>query len=235
MRAKVTDQLSPKLTKLRKLEIMRSQIVSRALLVSAAVAVALPLVASAASTYSSGTGPLTATATVNFQINIPQTLYLRVGTGSAYPGTLATVNTTDLITFTPALGTVGNGTAVAGVGGDIGAGVETAAVLSNGGTVSLVATDTAAGLTDGAGDFIPFTQITTTAAALTGTYTLLPAPQLNATGGSSTITLTPGASKVIQADAKWTFGYLNTVTPAGGTYGGVGVNNSLVTYTATMP
>jgi hypothetical protein len=212
---------------------MRSQIVSKALLISAAIA--LPLVASAASTYSSGAGALTATATVNFQVNIPQTLYLRVGTGSAYPGTLATNNSTDLITFSPALGTVGNGTAVAGVGGDIGPGVETAAVLSNGGTVSLVATTAAAGLTDGNGDFIPFTQITTTAAALTPAYTLLQPPILNAAGGSSTITLTPPASKVVQADAKWTFAYANTVTPPGGTYGGVGVNNSLVTYTATMP
>jgi hypothetical protein len=97
MRSKVNDHrlLNPA----QEVEIMRSQIVTRALLVSAAVAVALPLVASAASTYSSGAGALTATATVNFQVNIPQTLYLRVGTGSAYPGSLATNNSTDLITF----------------------------------------------------------------------------------------------------------------------------------------
>jgi len=157
---------------------MRSPIVTKALLISAAVA--LPLIASAASTYSSGTGALTATATVNFEVFIPQTLYLRVGTGSAYPGTLATDNVTDLITFSPAVGSVGNGTAVAGVGGDIGAGVETAAVLSNSGqTVSLSATEAAAGLTDGSGDFIPFTQITTTAAVNTASYTLLQPPVLN--------------------------------------------------------
>jgi|HubBroStandDraft_1064217.scaffolds.fasta_scaffold00023_93 hypothetical protein len=213
---------------------MRSPIVTKAVLVSAAVA--LPLIASAASTYSSGAGALTATATVNFQINIPQTLYLRVGSGSAYPGTLATVNTTDLLQFSPALGSVGNGTAVAGTGGDLNNGVETAAVLSNGsGNVSLVATEAAAGLTDGNGDFIPFTQITTTAAVNTAGYTLLQPPVLNGTGGSTTITLTRNASGVVQADAKWTFSYANSVTPPGGTYGGVGVNNSLVTYTATMP
>jgi hypothetical protein len=213
---------------------MRSPIVSKALLISAAVA--LPLIASAASTYTSGTGALTATATVNFQINIPQTLYLRVGSGSVYPGTLATVNTTDLLQFSPAVGSVGNGTAVAGTGGDLTGGVETAAVLSNGAnTVSLSATEAAAGLSDGNGDFIPFTQITTTAAANTAGYTLLQPPLLNAAGGSTSITLTPNASKVVQADAKWTFSYANSVTPPGGTYGGVGVNNSLVTYTATMP
>jgi hypothetical protein len=204
---------------------MRSPIVTKALLVSAAVA--LPLVASAASTYSSGTGALTATATVNFEVFIPQTLYLRVGTGSAYPGTLATDNVTDLITFSPAVGSVGNGTAVAGVGGDIG--------LSNSGqTVSLSATEAAAGLTDGSGDFIPFTQITTTAAVNTASYTLLQPPVLNGTGGSSTITLTP-TTGVVHADAKWTFSYANSVTPVGGTYGGVGVGNSTVTYTASIP
>jgi hypothetical protein len=214
---------------------MRSPIVSKALLVSAAVAVALPLVASAASTYTSGAGPLTAAATVNFQVTIPKTLYLRVGMGSAYPGTLANSAIADLITFSPAVGTVGNSTPVAGIGGDLANGVETAAVLSNGGTVTLVATTAAAGLTDGNGDFIPFTQITTSAAALTPAYTLLQPPVLNALGGSSTITLTPPASKIVQADAKWTFSYANSVTPPGGTYGGNGVNNSLVTYTATMP
>jgi len=214
---------------------MRTPTVIKCLL--AATAAATPLLCDAASTYTSGAGTLTATATVNFQINIPQTLYLRVGTGSAYPGTLATNPTTDLIQFTPALGSVGNGTAVAGTGGDLNGGVETAAVLSNGGnTVSLSATEAAAGLIDGNGDSIPFTQITTAATALTGTYTLLQAPVLNAAGGSTTVTLTPaGNPKVVQADAKWTFSYANSVTPAGGTYGGVGVNNSTVTYTATMP
>ncbi len=213
---------------------MRSPIVTKALLVSAAVA--LPLVASAASTYSSGAaGPLTATATVNFQINIPQTLYLRVGSGSAYPGTLATVNTTDLIQFSPAAGTVGNSTAVAGTGGDLANGVETAAVLSNGsGNVTLNAT-TLGALNDGNGDTIPYTQITATAAVNTASYTLLQPPVLNATGTSTTVTLVRNASGVVQADAKWTFSYANSVTPAGGVYGGVGVNNSLVTYTATMP
>jgi hypothetical protein len=213
---------------------MKTSIALKTLLGTAALA--LPLIVSAASTYSTGTGALTATATLNFQINIPKTLYLRVGSGSAYPGSLATVATTDLITFSPALGSVGNGTSIAGTGGDIGAGVETAAVLSNGsGNVSLVATQAAAGLTDGSGDFIPFTQITTTAAANTASYTLLNPPVLNATGGSSTITLTRNAAGIVQADAKWTFSYANSVTPAGGVYGGVGVNNSLVTYTATMP
>jgi hypothetical protein len=199
-------------------------------------ALVVPVVASAASTYATGSGTLTAAATVNFEVVIPQVLYLRVGTGSTYStGTLSTVATTDLITFSPAVGAVGNGTAVAGTGGDLTGGVETAAVVSNGGNVTLVASEAAAGLTDGSGDYIPFTQITTTAAQNTTTYTTLSAPQLNGTGSSSTITLTASAAKVVTADAKWTYKFANTATYPGGTYGGTGVNNSLVTYTATMP
>jgi hypothetical protein len=211
---------------------MKVSIALKTLLGTAALT--LPLVASAASTYSTGTATLSAAAQVDFSVVIPKILYLRVGAGSSYTtGALSTVNTVDLITFSPAAGTVGNGTAVAGTGGDLTGGVETAAVVSNSGNVTLVATASGA-LSDGAGDTIPFTQITTAAAANTASYTLLPAPVLS-NGTSSTVTLTAPASKTITADAKWTFSYANSVTVPGGTYGGVNTNNSRVTYTATMP
>ena len=193
-------------------------------------ALSLPLVASAASTYTTGSGALTASAAVNFTVVIPQFLYLRVGTGSAYAtGTLATGGSTDLITFSPAVGAVGNGTAVAGVGGDLAGGIETAAILGNGGNVTLVAGVTGA-LSDGAGDSISFTQITTAAAA-NAEATLLAAPPLTDTTSSETV---PATNKIVKADAKWTFSYSNTVTPAAGTYGGSAGNNGIVTYTATM-
>jgi hypothetical protein len=203
-----------------------------------AASLALPLMALAESNVQTGaaTAAPGATAHVDFSIVIPKILYLRVGTGSTYStGALTSVNTVDLITFSPAAGTVGNGTAVAGTGGDLGAGVETAAIVSNSGSVTLVAT-TSGSLSDGAaGDTIPFTQITTTAAALTST-TPLPAPTL-VNGGVSTpaIVLTAPATKLIQQDAKWTFAYANTANAPAGTYGGVNVNNSRVVYTATMP
>jgi hypothetical protein len=198
-------------------------------------ALTLPLMANAASTFTSGAGTISAAATVNFTVVIPQFLYLRVGNGSAYaatPAVLSTVATTDLITFSPAVGTVGNGTAVAGTGGDLTGGVETAAIVSNFGNVTLVATATGA-LSDGAGDSIPFTQITTAATQLNST-TPLPAPVLS-NGTSSTVTLTAPATKIITQDAKWTFSYANTVTAPSGTYGGTGALNGTVTYTATMP
>ena len=207
---------------------MKTSIVFKSLLGTAALA--LPLIASAASTFTSGAGTLTATATVNFTVVIPQFLYLRVGTGSAYAtGTLATAGATDLITFSPAVGAVGNGTAVAGVGGDLAGGIETAAILGNGGNVTLVAAATGA-LSDGAGDSISFTQITTAATA-NAEATLLLAPTLSDTTSSETV---PATNKIVKADAKWTFSYSNTVTPAAGTYGGSAGNNGIVTYTATM-
>jgi hypothetical protein len=207
---------------------MKTSIVFKSLLGTAALA--LPLIASAASTFTSGAGTLTATATVNFTVVIPQFLYLRVGAGSSYStGTLATVAGTDLITFTPAVAAVGNGTAVVGVGGDLTGGVSTAAIIGNGGNVTLVAATTGA-LSDGAGNSISFTQITTAATA-NAEAALLAAPPLTDTTSSETVT---AVNKVVKADAKWTFGYANTVTPVSGTYGGSVANNGIVTYTATM-
>ena len=201
----------------------------------AAAAVAVPLLCNAESNVQTGaaTAAPGATAHVDFQITIPKILYLRVGTGSSYTtGVLASVGTVDLIQFTPAAAVLGNGTAVAGTGGDLTGGVETAAVVSNSGNVTLNATATGA-LSDGAGNTIPFTQITTTAATLTSA-TALPAPVL-ANGTSANVVLIAPATKVISQDAKWTYAYANAANPPAGTYGGVNVNNGRVTYTATMP
>ncbi len=195
-------------------------------------AMALPLIATAESNYQAGAGGLSATAHVDFTITIPRTLYLRVGTGSAYPGTLTSVTTVDLISFAPALATLGNNTPVGGTGGDAGAGVETAAIITNSNSVSLTATASGA-LTDGNGDTIPFTQINTAATALTGTDTLLTAPTLT-NGVSAPVTLTAAANKTITADAKWTYTYQNAAVVPAGTYGGVNLHNSRVVYTATI-
>ena len=81
-----------------------------------AAVVMLPLTASAESTFSTGAAALTSTAHVDFQVTIPKILYLRVGTGSAYPTTLSSIGTTDLVTFSPTAAVVGNGTAVVGAG-----------------------------------------------------------------------------------------------------------------------
>jgi hypothetical protein len=205
--------------------------------IAGAALLALPLMASAESSYQTGAGPLTATAHVDFQVNIPKVLYLRVGTGSAYPATLSSVATFDLVQFSPTAAQVGNGTAIAGTGGDLAGGVETAAIISNSGNVTLNATTTGK-LGDGTvpvPNTISFGQIATAATALTGTYTLLNPPVLVDGATSANVVLTAPATKTITADAKWTYTYLNTVTPPAGTYGGVNTNNGRVVYTATMP
>jgi len=198
-------------------------------------ALMLPLMTFAESNVQTGaaTAAPGATAHVDFTIVIPKVLYLRVGAGSSYStGTLASVNTVDLITFSPAAGTVGNGTPVAGTGGDLTGGVETAAIVSNSGNVTLNATASGA-LSNGAGDTIPFTQITTVASTLLS-GTALPAPVLT-NGTSSNVVLTAPATKLIQQDAKWTYSFANAAAVPAGTYGGVNVNNGRVVYTATMP
>jgi hypothetical protein len=196
---------------------------------------ALPLMAFAESNLQTGaaTDAPGAKAHVDFTIRIPKILYLRVGKGSSYTtGVLRSNPAVDLITFSPTAAQVGNGTAVAGIGGNLAGGVETAAIVSNSGNVTLNATATGA-LGDGTGDTIPFSQITTTATTLTSA-TALPAPVLtNAT--SANVVLTAPATKVIVQDAKWTFMYANAAMVRTGTYGGIRVNNSRVVYTATMP
>lgn len=211
---------------------MRTSFVIKGILAAAAAAV--PMLCNAESNVQTGaaTAAPGATAHVDFQVTIPKVLYLRVGTGSAYPATLASVGTVDLVQFAPAAGSVGNSVAVAGTGGDLANGVETAAVVSNSGNVTLNATAGGA-LSDGAGDTIPFTQITTTATTLTSA-TALPAPVLS-NGTSANVVLIAPAAKIIVQDAKWTYAYANSVNPPAGTYGGVNVNNGRVVYTATMP
>ena len=198
-------------------------------------ALTLPLLTFAESNVQTGaaTNAPGATAHVDFSIVIPKILYLRVGTGSSYStGVLASNPAVDLITFSPTAAQVGNGTAIAGTGGDLTAGVETAAIVSNSGNVTLNATATGA-LGNGSGDSIAFSQITTTATTLTS-GTALPAPVLS-NGTSANVVLTAPPTKVIIQDAKWTFSYANTAAVPTGTYGGANVNNGRVVYTATMP
>lgn len=209
---------------------MRTSFAIKGILVAAAAAA--PMLCNAESNFQNGAGALTATAHVDFQITIPKFLFLRVGTGTGTAaGGFATVGTTDLITWAPTAAQVGNGTALAGTGGDLTGGVETAVVVANNGNVTLSSTTTGP-LNDGAGDTISYSKITTTASANT-TATTLAAPAL-ADGATTTVTLT-AVGKVVQQDAKWAYTYANNTTPPAGTYGGVNTNGGRVTYTASLP
>src|SRR5688572_12669470 len=105
------------------------------LLAIAALATIAPLMAQAESKFVdvNGTGALSASAKLDFSITIPKVLFLQVGTGTSYADN-GTVNT---IAFTVPAGSVGNGTPVAGAGGDLLGGGVTVRVLGNGGDVTL--------------------------------------------------------------------------------------------------
>ncbi len=217
---------------------MRTSTVIKALLAATAVT---PLLCQAESTFNStGAAPSTATAHVDFQITIPKFIFLRVGTGTGavnaagiFTTAPATNGAVDQITWAPAAGTLGNGVALAGTGGDLTGGVETAVLVANNGTVTLTSS-TAGALNDGAaGDTISYTTITTTASH-NNTATTLGAPAL-ADGATTTVTLNPAPGKVVDQDAKWAYTWANNTIPAAGVYGGVNTNNSRVTYTASVP
>jgi len=180
-----------------------------------------------------GAGAQTSTAHVDFQITIPKFIFLRVGSGTGtVAGGLGTNGTIDLITWSPPSGTVGNGVALAGTGGDLGGGVETAVVVANRGNVTLTSS-TLGALGDGVGDTISYAQIRTTASQLT-TAQVLRAPVL-VDGGTRSVVVPAGGSKVVQRDAQWAYTYRNQTTPPPGSYGGVNTNNGRVTYTASVP
>jgi hypothetical protein len=189
----------------------------------------VPIHAAAESNFQTGSSSLTATAHLDFRITIPNVLFLQVSAGTAS----ATNATIDLIDFTVPAANLGNGAAVAATvgSGDLGNGTVTARVIGNNGTVTFTST-TLGALSNGSGDAISYSQIATaTATATTGT--ILAHPAL-ADGAATSITLTP-VGKIVNQDAKWTYTYKNQSVVAPGTYGGVNVNNSRVTYTASMP
>lgn len=196
-----------------------------------ATALILPRTAFANSTFVTGTtSPLTASANLDFTIIVPKFLYIRVGTGANF----ATLATIDNIVFTVPAANIGNGTAVAGVGGDLTGGQVTARVIGNNGAISFSST-TLGPLNDGAaGDTISYTQLNVAVAANTSTPILQHPAFVD--GGTTTITLpTQTGGKVTNLDAKWTFTYLNTAVVPAGTYGGVNTQNGRVTYSVSMP
>jgi hypothetical protein len=192
----------------------------------AATVLAVAGSARAESNFQTGVGALTGTTHLDFQIIVPKMLYLRVGTGVDR----TTVATVDLISFTVPAANVGDASVIAGTGGDLTGGVVTARVLANNGTVTLT-TATPNQLKDVAGDLISFSQIGLAVATLTTATAFTPPAMTDNTTTNSTIAPT---LNVVNRDAKWTFTYLNTNVVAAGTYGGVNINNSRVTYTASI-
>ncbi|MDR6535889.1 hypothetical protein [Variovorax soli] len=212
----------------------------RKLLLVAVLAAIAPLAAQAESNFVTGTGALSASAKLNFSVTIPKVLFLQVGTGTSYSSNA----TVDNISFAVPAGSVGNGTAVAGAGGDQTAGAVTVRVLGNSGAVTLNNAVTGPLGTGVAGNpTVPWSDITVASAPLsstTGGFTNTgiahPAFNTSAGGGTSTTGTTLTATGgLVRQEGKWTFAYANTATLPAGTYGNTAGNNGVVTYTATTP
>ncbi len=195
----------------------------------ALIAAGLCGAARAESNFQTGAGALTATARVDFRITIPRILFLQVGAGTLYANNTAI----DLIDFVVPAANIGNATPVVATAasGNLGNGTVTAIVRGNGGNIGLTSVATGA-LSNGAGSSINWSEITTSAAALT-TATVLTPPTL-ANGTSANVPLTAVGS-VVNQDAQWTYRYANSAIVPAGTYGGVNTNNGRITYTATLP
>ena len=198
---------------------------------SAIAAIATPMLANAESSTQTGAGALTANARLDFRITIPKVLFLRVGTGGLFGA--ATNATMDLIDFTVPVANLGDGSSVAGTGGDLGGGAVTALLRSNAGVVTLTANTTGA-LTNATTDTIPWSEI-----AIGNTNLVTPAfantfPHLAAlpnTGASANFAPAPVA-KITNVGSTWTFSYRNTSTVPAGVYGPTA--NGRVTYTASV-
>jgi hypothetical protein len=178
-------------------------------------------------------------AKLNLSVVIPSVLYLAVGTNSSF----AANATVDSLVFTVPATNIGDSTVVAGTGGDQAAGAVTVRVFSNvGGTtgnVSLNSTTTGQ-MADGAGNTIPWTQISVASAALATTTTgftnaAITHPAFNnaAAGGTGTATTLTAVGKIVRQEGKWTYTYANTAAYPAGTYGGTLAKKGEVTYTAT--
>lgn len=192
------------------------------LTVAVAAALISPL-ASAESNFQTGTGTLTATARLDFQITIPRILFLQVGTGTAF----AANPTIDLVSFAPTAAQIATPTAVASTPASV-----AARLVGNGGPISLTATTTGPLTTGTAGETISWTQISAASSSA------LTHPALVDSGAGAATNFT---AKVNNLSANWTFTFTPpTVPPAAGTYGGpgsatAGVNGGRVLYTASMP
>ncbi len=178
----------------------------------------------------------TASARVDFRITVPRILFLQVGTGTSFVDN-PTINLIDFV-VTPA--NLGGGPITAtAASGDVGSGAVTVRVFGNDGAIGLTSTTTG-NLTNAAlgGDTIPWTEINVASVAGTaaGVFqpAIIPHPTFVAGATSPAVSLAATA-KVVRSSGTWTYTFANSTPYAAGTYGGVGVQNGRVIYTATLP
>jgi hypothetical protein len=189
-------------------------------------AIGLPGSALAESNSAAGASP-SASARLDFQVVIPGILRFQVG--DAGTGNI------NLIEFQPAGPTLGDDSDVAATAGsgDLGNGAVTVSVVSNAGQVTITETNNSggAGLDNGAGDTIPYSEILTTS----GDAGNLPAPVLSNNASNSSQPSISAGTRVTVRNSTWTYSYDNSDIYPEGTYGGVNTQGGRVTYTAATP
>jgi len=185
------------------MKLIKKQLLATALLVALG---ASPLTVMAESASATGGGNLEAKAHLNLRVTIPRFLHFRVGTAGG---------TIDQIVFAPTEAEVGNSSSIAGTGGDAGGGGASVALRSNGGQITITATNDGGGngLVSAAGN-ISLSEI-----SVGSDNGALPIPALSDAGNdTSSPTLNGGSSNVTNQTAVWTYSYDNTTTPDAGNY-----------------
>ena len=190
---------------------------SRQLIALAAIAAASGMATSAhaeSDITTAAAGAISASARLDFRITVPKIIFLQVGTGTAF----SDVGTIDRVDMALSVANVTSGGAVAAAAG------VTTRVLGNGGAVSLNAQGTAGGLSNGSGQTIAWSQVTSASSNAS-----LPHPAIGNGVNGATATLAASLG-VVNQTTNWTFGFSNSLgTIASGTYDGQ------VVYTAALP
>ncbi len=201
--------------------LVRRRVVS----IGLAILSALSSQSSIATEVTDAAAPFSANGTLRVAVTINGFLRFRVGT---------TGGTINLLTFSPLAANVGNNTPLAGAGGDAGASTVNVQVQGNRSQITITPTNSSGGLGIGTGVVsdgrISYSQISTASSDAVN----LPAPVLSNAGGSAALPVQNSVG-VTNRTGTWAYSYLNQTIPSAGTYGGVNVNGSRVTYTAAMP
>ena len=192
--------------------------------ISMIMASCAPVTVMAEAASDSGATPLSAAANLDFQINIPGILRFRVGSDAG---------TIDLVQFSPTAANLGDGTDIAGTGGDLTGGEVTVDLFSNAGQITITPTNNSggAGLDNGLLDTISYDEILT----VSSDAAVLPVPVLSDAGGTTSQPPPTSGNRVTSLTESWTYTYDNTAVYPEGTYGGIGTQGGRVTYTAATP
>ncbi len=165
------------------------------------------------------TAPFSAPVNLDFRVIIPGFLNFQVGAAGAV---------IDLLDLTVPAANVGDTVDLPFTGGTPGGGIVAVSIKCNAGQTLITETNNGTtGLANGAGAFIPYSEILTVS-----DLGALPAPLLsNAASNTSSPTLNGG--NVTNRSALWTYTYDNEQVYDSGTYG-TSVNGGRVTYTASV-